>query len=316
MFQLADENGGLDEVDFSKSILNLDQICSKINADYLQLNSSLNTSNKKDKKYSAFFLIRRRMPEDDFNEIRVSVLGNVDVGKSTLLSVLTHGQLDDGRGLARQKLFRHKHEIESGRTSSVGNDILGFDSKGNIVNQPSPHSNNLNWTQICSQSSKLISFLDLCGHEKYLKTTIFAMTGLIPNFCMLVIGSNSGIIGTTKEHLGLSLSLKVPFFIVLTKIDSTPKNVLEQNLKVLLKILKSSLVRKSPIMIQTMDDVLLAANNFATSKLCPIFQISCVTGKNLDNLRMFLNLLSPKKEASLDNEPAEFQIDEKYTVSG
>jgi hypothetical protein len=29
--------------------------------------------------------------------------------------VLTHGELDNGRGFARQKLFRHKHEAESGR---------------------------------------------------------------------------------------------------------------------------------------------------------------------------------------------------------
>lgn len=61
---------------------------------------------------------------------RIAVVGNVDAGKSTLLGVLTHGELDNGRGQARQKLFRHKHEMESGRTSSVGNDILGFDVEG------------------------------------------------------------------------------------------------------------------------------------------------------------------------------------------
>lgn len=60
----------------------------------------------------------------------MAVVGNVDAGKSTLLGVLTHGELDNGRGQARLKLFRHKHEIESGRTSSVGNDILGFDTAG------------------------------------------------------------------------------------------------------------------------------------------------------------------------------------------
>lgn len=56
----------------------------------------------------------------------------MDAGKSTLLGVLTHGELDNGRGFARQKLFRHKHEMESGRTSSVGNDILGFDQEGQV----------------------------------------------------------------------------------------------------------------------------------------------------------------------------------------
>lgn len=55
----------------------------------------------------------------------IAVVGNVDAGKSTLLGVITHGELDNGRGHARQRLFRHKHEMESGRTSSVGNDILG-----------------------------------------------------------------------------------------------------------------------------------------------------------------------------------------------
>ena len=84
---------------------------------------------------------------------RVAVVGNVDAGKSTLLGVLTHGGLDNGRGLARQKLFRHKHELESGRTSSVGNDILGFDCQGNVVNKPD--HGNLDWTKICEQSTKV-----------------------------------------------------------------------------------------------------------------------------------------------------------------
>ena len=164
----------------------------------------------------------------------------------------------------------------------------------------------MNWTEICEKASKVISFIDLAGHERYLKTTIFGMTGYIPAYCMLLVGSNAGVIGSTKEHLGLSLALKVPLFVVLTKIDSTPPNVLQQTLEVLNKILKSSGCRKSPLMIQNQSDVVLAANNnFATSKLCPIFQVSCVTGQNLELLKLFFNLLSPKNEQALDNEAAE-----------
>jgi elongation factor 1-alpha len=33
-------------------------------------------------------------------------MGNVDAGKSTLVGVLTSGRLDDGRGLARARVFR------------------------------------------------------------------------------------------------------------------------------------------------------------------------------------------------------------------
>jgi hypothetical protein len=57
---------------------------------------------------------------EDIQELRIAVCGNVDAGKSTLLGVLTKGRLDDGRGRARVALMRHKHEIETGRTSSVG----------------------------------------------------------------------------------------------------------------------------------------------------------------------------------------------------
>ena len=89
------------------------------------------------------WLVRSMADTRDFMEIRVPVVDNVDAGKSTLLCVLTHGELDNGRGHARLKLFRHKHEAESGRTSSVGNDILGFDSTGNVVNQP-----DLDWGKV------------------------------------------------------------------------------------------------------------------------------------------------------------------------
>ncbi|MEQ2198163.1 GTP-binding protein 1 [Xenoophorus captivus] len=161
---------------------------------------------------------------------KVAVVGNVDAGKSTLLGVLTHGELDNGRGFARQKLFRHKHEMESGRTSSVGNDILGFDQEGQVVNKPDSHGGGLDWTKICEKSSKVITFIDLAGHEKYLKTTVFGMTGHLPDFCMLMVslvGSNAGIVGMTKEHLGLALALNVPVFVVVTKIDMCPANILQ-----------------------------------------------------------------------------------------
>lgn len=62
----------------------------------------------------------------------MAVLGNVDSGKSTLLGVLTQGELDNGRGRARLNLFRHLHEIQSGRTSSISFEILGFNSKGEV----------------------------------------------------------------------------------------------------------------------------------------------------------------------------------------
>ena len=56
----------------------------------------------------------------------------------------------------------------------------------------------LDWVYICQASTKVVTFIDLAGHERYLKTTIFGMTGHAPDFCMLMIGSNAGVIGMTK----------------------------------------------------------------------------------------------------------------------
>lgn len=259
------------------------------------------------------FLLRKKLDVADFMEVRVAVVGNVDAGKSTLLGVLTHGELDNGRGLARMKLFRHKHEMESGRTSSVGNDILGFSAGGEVVNKPD--HGHLDWIKICEQAAKVITFIDLAGHEKYLKTTVFGMTGHAPDFAMLMIGANAGIIGMTKEHLGLALALQVPVFVVVTKIDMCPANVLEDTLKLLQRILKSPGCRKMPVLVQNRDDVICSATNFSSERMCPIFQVSNVSGENMDLLKTFLNLLSTRVKCNL-GEPAEFQIDDTFSVPG
>ena len=38
--------------------------------------------------------------------------------------------------------------------------------------------------------SQVITFIDLAGHERYLKTTIFGMTGHVPDFAMLMVSLN------------------------------------------------------------------------------------------------------------------------------
>lgn len=68
-----------------------------------------------------------------------------------MLGVLVKGGLDDGRGKARVNLFRHKHEVESGRTSSVGMEIMGFDVKGDIVSSNVP-GRKLSWEEIGKRS--------------------------------------------------------------------------------------------------------------------------------------------------------------------
>lgn len=230
-----------------------------------------------------------------------------------MLGVLVSGDLDDGRGHARVNLFRHKHEIESGRTSSVGLEIMGFDSHGNQIFREK--GRRPAWEHIGSHSSKAIQFMDLAGHEKYLKTTVFGMTGCMPDYVMLIVGSNAGIIGMTKEHLGLALALNVPVLVCITKVDMCPPNVLESTVKQVTKILKSNGCRKIPVFVKNMEDVILTSQNFVSERVCPVFQISNVSGFGIDLLKSFLNLLRAHKDFDV-NQSVEYMINDTFSVPG
>lgn len=82
--------------------------------------------------------------------------------------------------------------------------------------------------EVTSKAKKIISLVDLCGHEKYLKTTILGLVGLVPDYVMIIVGSNLGLSKMTKEHLGIALALKIPFFIVMTKVDLVAEEIIKE----------------------------------------------------------------------------------------
>jgi GTPase len=105
--------------------------------------------------------------------IRVAVVGNVDAGKSTMIGTLISSLLDDGRGSSRTSIMKHRHEIESGRTSTASTHLLGFRSTGEAVaGKDSVRANRrMSEDEIARESYRVITLMDLAGHEKYLKTT-------------------------------------------------------------------------------------------------------------------------------------------------
>ncbi|KAM0801223.1 GTP-binding protein [Usnea florida] len=271
------------------------------------------TVNEKEKSVTGKIMIRQE-PEtpEDVIETRIAVVGNVDAGKSTMLGVLVKGGLDDGRGKARVNLFRHKHEVESGRTSSVGMEIMGFDTRGDIVASNVP-GRKLSWEEIGERSAKVISFTDLAGHERYLRTTVFGLLSSSPNYCLLMVAANNGLIGMSKEHLGIALALNVPVMVVITKIDICPPQILQQTITQLTRILKSPGARKIPVFIKNREDTINTATQFVSQRICPVFQVSNVTGESLDLVRTFLNILP--HHGNYDAEaPFEFHVNDTFSV--
>lgn len=275
---------------------------------------------------------------EDTIEVRVAVVGNVDSGKSTTLGVVTRGALDDGRGKARVGLFRHKHEIETGRTSSVGMEILGFSPDGRPI-YPAYHvgtaeavsgydktafapatarREKLGWDEISMQASRVVSFIDLAGHERYLKTSLFGLTSGAPDCVLLMVGGNAGMIGMSKEHLAVALALSVPVVVAITKIDMTPENVLAETKKQVQKILRSPGCRKTPVFVRNLETAVQLSQTFTKDRsVCPVFLLSNVTGDGLEMFRTFLNLI-PSSEGDQDkypvDQPLEYAITEVWSV--
>ncbi|XP_061784904.1 GTP-binding protein 2 isoform X2 [Nerophis lumbriciformis] len=314
----VEDNGmlvGLSEDDMRASLTTLHKMAEKVGADMTILRHS-EVDYDADQPHTIAEVLIRKVPDDQqFLDLRVAVLGNVDSGKSTLLGVLTQGELDNGRGRARLNLFRHLHEIQSGRTSSISFEILGFNSKGEVVN----YSESRTAEEICESASKMITFMDLAGHHKYLKTTIFGLTSYCPDFAMLVVSANTGIVGTTWEHLGFALALKVPIFIVISKVDLCARCIVERTVRQLERVLKQPGCNKVPMLIANTDDAVAAAQQFAQSpNITPVFTVSSVSGENLDLLKVFFNIIPPlsnsKEQEELMQQLTEFQVDEIYTV--
>lgn len=316
----VDDDGtifGLSDDDMDASLATLTRMANALECDVSVVNRRSVIG-----KSATTALVRKRLDKKCSHlEIRITTLGNVDSGKSTMLGVLTKGGLDNGRGLARGAIFKHKHELETGRTSAVATEILGFHADGSITNYSDcevREAHQLRWEQIAKASSKVIHFSDLCGHEKYLKTTMHGMSASLPDYAMLVVDSNRGaIVGMTKEHLSIMLGLKVPFFVVMTKIDMASDENRQATLDALLKMLKRPGLHKTPVHIKNMQDVLTCVKTISGGVVTPIFQTSCVNGDGMDLIRSFLNHVPSRKMfESTNGDVPIVHIDASFSVQG
>lgn len=310
---------GLNQLEFDESLHVLKELANECNADL----SLIRKNEEKQGKWIAELLVRSRpfkrkkLPPI----ITIAMIGNVDSGKSTVIGTLLSNELDDGEGKNAIIVARHKHEIETGRTSSVSTRILGFNSFGEIVNNLTPKRSKI---EVIKESSKAIRFVDLAGHEKYLKTTIFGLSGFEPDYACLVIDGNRGIQKMSKEHIGLAtLALKIPIFVILTKTDLAPDHIYKRNITELKKLLKSPGLNLIPVVIKNDDDVSILAKRVISKKIVPILRLSCVSGDGITDLKQLLNLLKiPNKKRSKEiynekvKQPFLLFIDEVFEVTG
>lgn len=221
-------------------------------------------------------------------EIKIGMIGSVDASKTSTTSTLINKILDDGKGSARKLILKLKHEQETGRTSSITENYL-------------------------RNGNKYISFIDLAGHERYLKTTMYGLSGHHIDYVLIFVGANMGISRITEEHLILAITLKIPFIFIVSKIDLAPENIMKETIENIVRLVKRMRIPQSePYIIY--DHTQLDEINLATT--FPIFCISNKTGQNLDLLRDYLLSLNTRYHWQLNTNELKFIINNKYNVKG
>jgi elongation factor 1-alpha len=234
------------------------------------------------------------------NTIKIATTGNVDSGKTTLTGVLVNRMLDDGRGGARNTIVKIKHELESGRTSQISFNYLKY-------------------------TEKIITMVDLAGHEKYLKTTLYGLNGMFIDYALVIVSAEDGVIGTTKEHLGILIHLKIPIIIIVTKIDRAPEQIYNNTLTQLRKIFKIKSIKKTAIFINKdtrQDQAFTEIKKYTdivenTDRIVPIISVSNITGQNIDIINNLLSNLKPRSLWNKDDyKGTVFTIDAPYQVKG
>jgi GTPase len=209
-----------------------------------------------------------RLTRSSTEQLRVTLTGPTTSGKSSLLGTLSTATLDNGRGKSRLSLLKHRHELESGLTSSVAQELIGYTSSSepgtaaHVINYAA--GNVTSWTDIhaSSQGGRLVFVSDSAGHPRYRRTTVRGLVGWAPHWTVLCIAADdsenapSGAGGTSsareilgvagagvdlaKAHLELCLKLDKPLAIIITKLDLASKLSLRQTLGKILTAVKGA----------------------------------------------------------------------------
>lgn len=113
-------------------------------------------------------------------QLRITLTGPTTSGKSSLLGTLSTATLDNGRGKSRLSLLKHRHEIVSGVTSSVAQELIGYKDQ-EVVNFAS--GNVTSWTDIhaTAENGRLVFVSDSAGHPRYRRTTVRGLVGWAPH---------------------------------------------------------------------------------------------------------------------------------------
>ena len=233
--------------------------------------------------------------EPAITKTAIAIAGPVDSGKSSFVGVCTSGVLDDGRGSAREKVAKHKHEITSGQTSDISTRMLKLND------------------------GRDITFIDLCGHEKYLKTTVRGVSGYFPDYACLIISPHRGVTDIAKQHFKMLVSQNIPIFIIITRVDNSLEASCRETTQQITALCRNTTKQKADFInsyddyvdhsngkvddevfaekkIQDTDSIIehLQLNKNGKQGIIPVITVSNVNGYYIDVCKNAMNKMEPR----------------------
>ncbi|KAK2825724.1 hypothetical protein FQN49_007429, partial [Arthroderma sp. PD_2] len=204
-------------------------------------------------------------------QLHVAIAGASGAGKSSLLGILSTSSLDNGRGKSRLSLLRHRHEIVSGVTSSIAQELIGYSSKADetsnnstdVINYAS--GNVTSWDDIhvaAGNDGRVIFLSDLPGSLRYVKSTLRGLMSLRPHYVLLCVPANNPEdpantippeVGMSLAYLELCVKLEIPVVVVVTKLDTATRSSIRQTLTQVLSAIKST--GRKPVMLPVPGEV-------------------------------------------------------------
>lgn len=193
-------------------------------------------------------------------QLRVTFTGPTTSGKSSLLGTLSTGQKDNGRGQSRINLLKHRHEVASGVTSSIAQELIGYKDLSILTSG----QRNKSWLDVhdFAEGGRLVFVSDSGGHPRYRRTVLRGLMNWAPHWSVLcvaaddtesrshqpgattsareVLGAAAAAVDLTLAHLTLSLKLNVPMVVVVTKLDLASQASVQKTVTKILSTVKAA----------------------------------------------------------------------------
>ena len=181
--------------------------------------------------------------------------------------------------------------IDHGKTTLI-KALTGIDTDTTKEEKKRGMSINLGFAYLNLPNQQRVGFVDVPGHEKFIKNMVAGLPGL--NLILLVIDASEGIMPQTKEHIDILNLLGIHhFLIVLTKIDTIDAELKE-------------------LVIEDIRDQLL----HTPLEKAEIIETDTISGKGIKQLLKKIEAYTEQTSEQVSSGTPRLNIDRVFSVKG